>query len=165
MIVSLKHETPNDIVIDLFTIIADAREMDYIKAGSTNFKRQDLASGFDPDSCFYIEHTERMRGKDAVDLTIDPPPDLVIDIANVSLPRFPVFAAVGVPEVWRHDGSKISIHRLDKNTGEYQEIARSAALPGVTGEVLTRFTQAGLTEKRQAWLKRMRKWTPELARD
>ncbi len=104
-----------------------------------------------------------MRGKDAVDLTIDPPPDLVIeiDITNVSLPRFPVFAAVGVPEVWRHDGNSISIHTLDRKTGEYHDTARSASLPGVTSEVLTRFTAAGLTEKRHAWLKRVRECMPD----
>ncbi|MGI8738188.1 MAG: Uma2 family endonuclease [Gammaproteobacteria bacterium] len=163
MIVSYRHEIINRIIASLVEILAEQLNIDIMGAGSTTFKRQDLASGFEPDSCFYIENAERMRGKDAVDLTIDPPPDLVIeiDITNVSLPRFPVFAAVGVPEVWRHDGNSISIHTLDRKTGEYHDTARSASLPGVTSEVLTRFTAAGLTEKRHAWLKRVRECMPD----
>ncbi|MDN5870480.1 MAG: Uma2 family endonuclease [Nitrococcus sp.] len=160
MIVSLKHEKLKDILVDLFTILADAREVDYMKAGSTTFKREDLTTGFEPDACFYITHAAYMRHKDQVNLNVDPPPDLVIeiDITHESLSRFPLFAAVGVPEIWRYDGSKASVHVLDKDSDAYHGLAQSAALPGVTGDVLTRLTEAALTEKRHEWLKRVHAW-------
>ena len=46
-----------------------------------------------------------MRGNDTYDPEKDPPPDLAIeiDVTNTSVPRMPVFAKIGVPEVWRLD--------------------------------------------------------------
>jgi Uma2 family endonuclease len=163
IIVSLKHEALKDIVIGLFTIIADGRGMDYMKAGSTTFRREDLARGFEPDSCFYITHAALMRGKNEVDLAVDPSPDLVIeiDITHPSLPRFPIFAAVGIPEVWRYDGAKLSFHQLDRKTGAYRDSTESAALPGVTSEVLSRFVEVGLAQKRHEWLQGVRAWMEE----
>jgi Uma2 family endonuclease len=160
MIVSYRHEVINRIVASLIEALADEMNMDIVNAGSTTFKREDLASGFEPDSCFYIEHAESMRGKDEVDLAIDPPPDLIveIDITSPSLPRFPVFAAVGIPEVWRYDGKLVSIHALDRQTGAYCGTTESKTLAGVTGEVLSRFVEAGMTEKRNEWLRRVRAW-------
>jgi Uma2 family endonuclease len=50
----------------------------------------------------------------AIDLTVDPPPDLVIeiDITSPSLDKFPLYAVIGVPEVWRYDGTHVTMHRL-----------------------------------------------------
>ncbi|HKF94231.1 MAG TPA: hypothetical protein VKB96_06455 [Gammaproteobacteria bacterium] len=87
-------------------MLAKRRGIDFIGAGSATFKCEDLATDFEPDSCSYIEHAALMRGKDAVDLAITPPPELVteIDITCRWPPRFPVFAAVGIPKIWRYDG-------------------------------------------------------------
>lgn len=84
-------------------------DVDARRLGSKTFKREDLLKGFEPDSCFYIQHVEAISGKDEVDLNTDPPPDLVIeiDITSPSLPRLPIFAGVGVPEVWRYDGRQV----------------------------------------------------------
>ncbi len=158
MIVSLKHERLNRLVADLFTIIADELQIDFVGAGSTTFRREDLERGFEPDSCFYIKHADRIRDKDEVDLSTNPPPDLIIeiDITSPSLPRFPIFAAVGVPEIWRYDGVQVAIHQLV--SGNYVAMDDSTALPGVTGELLTRFMQASETQKRTAWLRQVRAW-------
>jgi Uma2 family endonuclease len=167
MIVSYRHEVINRIVASLVAVLAEEMNVDVIDAGSTTFKHADLARGFEPDSCFYIAHAELMRGKNEVDLTLDPPPDLVIeiDITHPSLPRLPLLAAVGIPEVWRYDGGRASIHRLDRDTGTYREAAQSAALAGVTHETLSRFVAAGLTTKRNEWLRRVRAWAREQAQE
>ncbi|MDQ3753524.1 MAG: Uma2 family endonuclease [Acidobacteriota bacterium] len=158
MIVSLKHERLNRLLADLFTFIADELQIDFVGAGSTTFRREDLERGFEPDSCFYIKHADRIRDKDEVDLSTNPPPDLIIeiDITSPSLPRFPIFAAVGVPEIWRYDGVQVAIHQLV--SGNYVAMDDSTALPGVTGELLTRFMQASETQKRTAWLRQVRAW-------
>ncbi|MBZ5618558.1 MAG: Uma2 family endonuclease [Acidobacteriia bacterium] len=56
-----------------------------------------------------------IRGKDEIDLATDPPPELTIevDITSSSLNRFPIFAAVGVAEVWRYDGERVQFHTLE----------------------------------------------------
>lgn len=161
MTASLRHERLNRLSASLFAVIADELEIDFVAAGSTTFRREDLERGFEPDSCFYIQNADRIRDRDEVDLSQDPPPDLVIeiDITSPSLPRFPIFAAVGVPEVWRYDGVQVTIFKLV--VGNYVAAEESAALPGVTGEILTRFMQASETEKRTAWLRQVRAWARE----
>ena len=38
-----------------FTTIAVELGIDFLNAGSTTFKREDLAGGFEPDTSFYVE--------------------------------------------------------------------------------------------------------------
>src|SRR5215510_15546308 len=141
MVLSLKHEIFNRTLATLVEIVAEEMQGDVINAGSTTFKRADLRRGFEPDSCFYIHNAERVRSKDEIDLTVDPPPDLVveIDITSPSLNKFPIFAALSIPEIWRYDGTRVSFFGLEGD--EYIERAESASLPKVTSDVLTEFVE------------------------
>src|SRR6516165_1129807 len=76
---SFSHEQLNRLVATLVEAVAMGMQRDFINAGSTTFKRADLARGFEPDSCFYFAHVEAMRGQATIDLATDPPPDLVIE--------------------------------------------------------------------------------------
>jgi len=100
----------------------------------------------------------RMRQREDIDLTVDPHPDLVIevDITSPSLNKMPIFAALGVPEVWRYDGRQVSIFTLA--VGEYTQVEESAAFPGVTREVIRQFVEAGKTLKRMDWQHSVRDW-------
>jgi Uma2 family endonuclease len=105
-------------------------------AGSTTFKRGDIGQSFEPDSCFYTRNRERVRGKVRIDLDVDPPPDLVveIDITSPSLGKLPIYARIGVPEVWRYDEGRVEILAL---RGEgYAEVTESTILPPLTREDL-----------------------------
>ncbi|MBA2410858.1 MAG: Uma2 family endonuclease [Gammaproteobacteria bacterium] len=152
------HERINRRLATIFETIAEERGVDFDSVGSSTFRREDLKKGFEPDSCFYITHLERVREKAQINLRIDPPPDLIIevDITSPSLPRFPIFAAVGVPEVWRYDGARVRVFAL--STGEYVEPSESASLPGVTGDVLTDFLAKSKMIKRAPWLHGIREW-------
>lgn len=99
---------------------------------STTFKRKDLSKAFEADESYYIENADRIRAKEELDLLIDPPPDLVIEveITSSAIQKMKLFAAMGVPEVWRHDGERLTMHRLQ--AGVYETIAESVALPGFT---------------------------------
>ena len=79
--------------------------------GSTTFRREDLERGFEPDSCFYIQNEKEIRGNVRIDPAVDQPPDLVIeiDITSPSLNKLPIYARMGVPEVWRYDGERMAI--------------------------------------------------------
>jgi len=95
------------------------------------FQAEGLDSGFEPDACFYIENAGVIRARRKVDLTEDPVPDLVIEIdgANPSLDKLPIFATLGVPEVWRYSADGLTIHKLAGD--DYHEIPSSEVLPGV----------------------------------
>src|SRR2546422_6880174 len=123
---SIRHERLNRSLATMCEVIAEELHIELDNAGSTTFKREDLTRGFEPDSCFYVQNVERVRDRDQIDLTVDPPPDLVIeiDISSSSLDRFPIFANIGVPEGWRYDGTRLTIFTL--RAGTYQEVATSA---------------------------------------
>ena len=79
-----------------------------------------------------------------------------VDITSPSLNKFPIYAQLGVPEVWRYDGSRTTIFIL-KDTG-YAEALRSTALPPLTDEALSRFVEESKTLERTAWMRKVREW-------
>jgi Uma2 family endonuclease len=129
--------------------------------GSTTDRRGDIGRGFEPDASFYIRNEERIRGKPGIDLSVDPPPDLVIevDITSPSLDKFLIYARLGVHEVWRYDGERMTILVLEGS--DYAETAESIVLPPGTRNVLTDFVEKSTSMKRTAWLKEVREWSRE----
>jgi len=108
---------------------------------STTFKRKDLQKAFEADESYYIQHAEQIRVKEEVDLLIDPPPDLVIEveITSSAIAKLKLFAAMGVPEVWRHDGERLQMYRLLND--EYSAIESSDVLPNITAKRIDSFLE------------------------
>ncbi len=157
MVVSTQHENPNRLLDLLVETLAEEFDIDLCPLGSTTFKRVELLKGFEPDSAFYIGRAGAIGGKE-VDPAVDPPPDLTIevDVSSPSLDRFPIFAAFGVPEVWRYDGSRVAFFRLER--GRYVEIEASMALPPLTAAMATRFLEESHNTRSTQWLRRVRQW-------
>jgi Uma2 family endonuclease len=139
-------------------ITAEELAINFRHAGSTTFKRKDLSQGFEADSCFYIQQEAKVRALKKIDLDVDPPPDLVIeiDITNSSLSKFPIYLGLGVPEVWRYARRRVTISRLER--GRYVKAKRSSAFPLLTDEVLTRFLRAFPSMPRVDFLRSVRTW-------
>ncbi|MGB7923565.1 MAG: Uma2 family endonuclease [Pyrinomonadaceae bacterium] len=156
-----EHERYNRTISLLVEVLAEELDIDVDNLGSTTFRREDIERGFEPDSCFYIRHAEAVRGKARIDLANDPAPDLVIeiDITSGSLDKFPIYAQVGVPEIWRFDGSDLTIFRLV--SGSYERLDVSSAFPLMTSGVLTGFIRESETLRRTAWLRKLRAWIDE----
>jgi hypothetical protein len=70
---------------------------------------EDLERGLEADQCFYLTHEPLVRNKQEIDLAADPPPDftIAIDVTRSSKTRLGIYAALGVPEVWRFDGASL----------------------------------------------------------
>lgn len=158
MVLSSRHEKRNRRLASLVEVLAEEWEIDIEQLGSTTFKREDLQKGFEPDSCFYIQNADAVRGKEEVDLREDPAPDLTIevDITRESLNRFPIFAAVGIPEVWRFDGTRVKFFKLD--SGRYIETDHSLAFPAISCEIATEFLMQSQKLKSTVWLRTVRDW-------
>jgi Uma2 family endonuclease len=155
---SSEHESVAYFVGLLVAVLAEEMRVNAYGAGSTTYRGGDIGRGFEPDASFYIRNEERIRGKPRIDLSVDPPPDLVIevDITSPSLDRFPIYAHFGVPEVWRYDGERVVVYEL-RNT-EYVEVANSLALPWFTSDILTHMVAQGLTMRRTSWARKVREW-------
>lgn len=158
MIISYEQESSNRDLSMVVEVLAEEWDIDIQPAGSNTFKRKDIKRGFEPDSCFYIRHPEAIRGKKRINLAKDPPPDLIIeiDVTHGSLDRLPIFAAVGVAEVWRYENREVKIFRLTQP--EYVESEQSNFLPGVTPALLTQFLAESQTVRRVEWLRNVRAW-------
>jgi Uma2 family endonuclease len=159
---SFKHERAADLLADVVKAVAEAQALDVVPAGSTTFKRLDVERGFEPDTSFYVQHAADIRGRATLDLTVDPPPNVIIDIdlTHPSLDKCPIYAAFGVPEVWRHDRRQTHMyHRADE---AYTEVPSSAVLLGVTTASLTQMVQLGLELPRQVWIGWVRAWAESL---
>lgn len=98
---SPEHEKLNRRIAQLVLAVTEKMGIESEDLGSTTFRRKDLERGFEPDSCFYIQNEERVRGKDRIDPSVDPPPDLVIeiDLTSPSINKLPVYAPLEIPEV------------------------------------------------------------------
>ncbi|HEX4793249.1 MAG TPA: Uma2 family endonuclease [Humisphaera sp.] len=109
-----EQERPKKLVGRLVDMLTFELNCPIESLGSTTLRRADLSVGVDPDECYYFEHEAKMRGRKRLDLRKDPPPELVveIDITSRSVPREPIYAALGVPEVWRYDGLKLQCLHL-----------------------------------------------------
>jgi len=163
MVLSAKHEKPNRVLALFVELLAAERGIDVDNLGSTTFKRADLSKGFEPDTCFYIQNVERVRGKDEIDLAVDPPPDLIIeiDITSPLLNKFPIFVALSIPEAWRYDGKTVTISTLEN--GAYRTQEASMVLPGLTSQVIRRFLDDSQLMKRSAWVRSVREWAQKWA--
>lgn len=153
-----EHESISYAAALLVEVLAEEMNIDVYGLGSTTFKREDLGRGFEPDQCFYIENWELVRGKKRLDLTVDPPPELVIeiDITSPSLNKLSIYAQLGVREVWRYDGERMRILGLENEA--YVEHPTSLALPPLTNDVLTHFAREGPKLGRRAWMREVREW-------
>src|SRR5581483_9596315 len=99
--------------------------------GGFTLDRADLERGLEPDECFYIQHEAAVRDRDEIDLSVDPPPDLAIevDVSRSSVNRFGIYAKIGVPEIWRARESALECY-LRGDDGQYTRSETSAAFPG-----------------------------------
>ncbi len=124
-----EHEVDKELIGDMVKILLEELEIDCECFGSTTFKGQATASGIEPDQCFYIQHHEAMRGKRRVDLSLDPPPDLAIEVDVTSKTQLDAYLALKVPELWRYQDNRLQISVLQGE--QYSEVETSPTFPGL----------------------------------
>ncbi|MGH8065143.1 MAG: Uma2 family endonuclease [Candidatus Entotheonellia bacterium] len=151
---SQEHEWVKTTLMQVVEAVAFARGLHYGSLGSTTFGREDLGRSFEPDACFYLDHADAIASDRPLDLRVDPPPDLVIevDITRSSLDKLPIYAALRVPEVWRYLDGQVEIRCLTADA--YMVSDTSLVLPGISASTVTRFLgEARTTANRTVWFK------------
>ncbi|OKH40985.1 hypothetical protein NIES2119_01385 [[Phormidium ambiguum] IAM M-71] len=155
-----EHEKTKVIIGDLVKILLDECDRNWEPLGSTTFKREDMAAGIEPDDCFYIQNYAQMIGKTRIDLTVDPPPDLAIEIDVTSKTKVSAYQALGVPEIWRYENGKLKIYLLE--SGKYVESSNSPTFPNFPIiEEFSRFLEMSQTVGTSRMLREFRKWVRE----
>lgn len=157
---SSRHERLNNILARLLEAFSEERGIDIVGTGSTTFKSQLKERGLEPDKSYYVQNEAGVRGKD-IDLTVDPPPELAIeiDLRRSAINKLSIYADLGIPEVWSHDGKKVVVHILQPSGGvEVKD--RSAAFPDFPLSDLPRFlaridseSDTGIVRAFRAWIR------------
>jgi Uma2 family endonuclease len=136
----LEHDDESRLLGLFVFVLAEELKKPLHPGGTVTMRRQLHERGIEADECFWIENAPRMRGRRRLNLRIDPPPDLAIevDVTHSSLDRLDIYAALRVPEIWRLDGDVLKFFVLG-NDGLYADAARSRSFPMVTPADLLRF--------------------------
>lgn len=132
-------------MIDLLVRILATTWIGRIKTmGSTTLDYPNLDRGAEPDNAYYLQNQPKVKGR-TVDLTQDPPPDLVVevDITHSDINKLALYAAMGIPEFWQFNGEELQIYQLTSQG--YQEVEISPSFPGFPKSKLYQF----LTEARE----------------
>ena len=142
-------------MIDVMTLEWGVR---IVAVGSTTFRSEEALRGLEPDQCYYLANADGVADWARVDLDVDPPPDLAIEIDVTSNSRFRlgIYSALKVPEVWRFDGETLQVLRLEGET--YRPAAASIALPSAPISDMTRFLMRYNQGNDTAWTLEFRDW-------
>jgi Uma2 family endonuclease len=84
--------------------------------------------GVEPNYCFYVQRREQILGKERIDLEIDPPPDLVIEVDLTSMTKVEDYEAIGARELWIYRRDQLLVYEFDGQG--YQERQESVQFPG-----------------------------------
>lgn len=153
-----EHEYYKEAISIAIQDIAEVLDQDYESLGSTTWKREIKKAGVEPDNCFYFQNEAKIRGKLEFDLSQDPPPDLVleIDLTSKSLNRFPIYAHLGVPEIWCYDSGELKIYQLQNE--EYIEVETSLVFPILPIQELPALIEQYRPQGRRAIRRAVRGW-------
>ena len=154
-----EHQEYKRFIERLVDTLSDELDVNVEPRGSATWKRKpDKAA--EGDSCYYIANAERIIGKRNIDITKDPPPDLLIEVdsTNESIEKLEIYSALRIPEIWRYAVKHNRVHMYELKRREYTEIRRSRSFPVLTREVLVDFIDLSKTQGQKKSLAAFREW-------
>ena len=159
---SMQHERFGWLIGRLVEASAEELGIEVCSTRSTTFRRADVQGGFEADESYYVGDVAFLLGKDEIDLTIDRPPDLVIevDISRSSIRKFAIFGELGVPEVWTFDGQTLRMF-VHREGDAYEETAQSSILPQLGADQVNRFLGMRGTCSETQIVRSFRQWVRE----
>jgi len=112
-----EHDSEKKAIGDLIAILTLERGIPRKSFGSATFRIAKKAAGAEPDESFYFHDIESVKGMKQFDPAIHRSPDLWIevDLLSTSVPREPVCARLGVPEIWRYCEGRLTVRLLGAN--------------------------------------------------
>ena len=115
-----------DAIADLVKALLRHQNRDWDSSHPITLKRTQEA-GAEPDACFYIQNWQALLGKERLDLSQDPPPDLAIEVDVTSLTSLSIYRVLAVPELWIYRQGILSIYVLTSDS--YEDSMTSSTFP------------------------------------
>lgn len=126
----LEHECYKSVIGMMIGLLALQLRMRVKHGGSSTLKRITKQKGLEANQCYWVANEAAVRTKKRINLRVDPPPDLVIeiDVMHSVVNREKIYAALGVAEMWLLSrDAKFEAFALDQ--GAWQPIERSLSFP------------------------------------
>lgn len=154
-----EHEIDVDFLGCLVRALSGELGLTIKGGGSTTFRRRRQRRGLEPDRCYWIANEPAVRGRRQINLRVDPPPDLAIevDVTSSSLDRMSIYATLGVPEVWRLDARVLTFHSLGAKR-KYKAITHSLSFPMLSPADLMNFLALCSTQDDNRVERQFRAW-------
>lgn len=170
-----EHDRCSRLIESLILVVADELDVPIYSIGSVLLKRSDLECVVQPDAAYYLTEKVRLSSRAELDLKQAPPPDIAVDIAitKSSLNTFGIYAALGLPEVWKYWTTigdnvlkgNLLIYQLQN--GGYVECSTSPTFPFLpakrVSEFLAQSDAIGLAQALtvfRSWLREQRSLNP-----
>lgn len=163
MSTSARHEIWKVLFAHLLAVLAEELNLNLYSLGSMTFKLPQFAQGVEPDDCFYLHRAAQVMGLDELDLQVDPGPELIIeiDITHGSLDKFPIYANLGVEEVWRRDKKALYFYR--RAGASFEQVETSDLFPFLTAADLLPFLEQGKQQGVVPMIRAFRHWVRQQA--
>jgi len=159
---SIPHEGAKNVINTLVVALRDELDIDIESEGSATYRSQWKAKGAEPDDSFFVQNASAVIGRhEKYDIERDPPPDIVVEteLTSASLDKFPIYAALGVPEIWRERKKVVRFYVLSE--ASYVEVSNSRAFPFLNSVTLSEFLTMGLAEGSRKAAQAFRAWVHE----
>ncbi len=156
------HELAGRFLGTMIRAMSAELDLPIASGGSTTFQRPDVERALEPDECFWVANEAQVREKHDIDLAVDPPPDLAIeiDISPSRLKRLKIYAALRIPEIWRFDGEELRIELLQADA-TYHSSSTSTCFPFLPVRELVQFLMQLEHSGETATLRKFVEWVRE----
>jgi Uma2 family endonuclease len=136
------HEWYAERLAAVVKALAGALSIEWEDAGGATYRREDLSAGVEGDKTFYFaEHAKLMTGGQNIDLSVQPPPDLAIEVevTNSADAAMLVWGRLGVPEVWRLDPNSMEFGFWSRrDDGAYEWVEVSGIFAGLRADLISK---------------------------
>lgn len=157
MVPGTEHEDDKTIIGDLVKVLLEEMDIEFRALASVTLRSSKAQKAVEPDECFYIQHEAAIRGKKAIHMDFDPPPDLAIEIDITSRTHFDNYEKLAVPELWRFDGQELNILVLEN--GCYHKAEKSRQFPNLPiKQIIPEYLEKSKQDGRNKTMKAFRQW-------
>jgi Uma2 family endonuclease len=159
----IAHERPKNLFGYMIETIVVELNIPANAVGSTTYKRRLAESGLEPDECYDVANAGKLISKRRPDLDIDPVPDLAIEIeiTNSLVDKLSIYAGIGVPEIWRYDGSVLTVLLLQADR-TYAASEVSTSFPFLPMKEVLRFLETYDQNDETGWRRSFQTWVREV---
>ncbi|HXT57146.1 MAG TPA: Uma2 family endonuclease [Pirellulales bacterium] len=159
---SARHEDSTKLLARMLETFTEELNIAIRGLRSTTWKDPRRKFGLEADECYYVQNEARVRHLEDFDLTRDPPPDVVIEVeaSRSAIGKLPLYAKLGVPEVWRCTKGRLGIFLL-ADDGQYVASEKSLNIPLLDPAELNRFLQMRASTDETTWIRSFRAWIRE----